>query len=168
MILEKQDAQAVFAPLPDGRVRVIAKGLAYLAIVLSFVVLAWWTMNSTVLAQLHAGIAAMVPSTAPLMVLSAIILVVGLNNWPPAVTAVCIALIFCLVLVDQFIYFDGQGGTGSVVLRVGYRFGHEAHVVYDGDLLPDFLRRSTQQEQDDKIQFDFFRTLNCGPADRFG
>lgn len=125
MVHQKQDKVEPTAGLAsvDAYAPLLAKALAYLTIVLCFIELMGWGMNSEVLSQLRTGLAAMVPSTAILLVLSAVTILVGLNNWPRIMTIVCIALICSVALMDQVLYFTGHGGLDQIFMGPGIDLG---------------------------------------------
>lgn len=110
-------------PSNDTYAPLLAKALAYLTIVLCGIELMGWGMNSEVLSQLRTGLAAMVPSTAILLVMCAITILVGLNNWPRIMTLVCIVVICSVALVDQVIYFSGHGGLDQIFMGPGIDLG---------------------------------------------
>jgi two-component sensor histidine kinase len=109
--------------LIDAYAPLLAKGLIYLTILICFIELIGWGTNSAVLSQLRTGLAAMVPSTAILLVLSSVIVLCTANNWPNLLKVICIGLIFSLALTDQVLYFSGGGGLDHMLLGLRIDFG---------------------------------------------
>lgn len=117
-------AQRIVRPMQiDAYAPLLAKALVYLTIIICFIELIGWGMNSAVLSQLRTGLAAMVPSTAILLVLSSVVVLCTANNWPNFIKVICIGLICSLALADQVLYFSGRGGLDHTFLGSGIDFG---------------------------------------------